>query len=243
MFVPPAFRMDRAASLAFAASRGFGLVVAHDGMRPVAAALPFRLDYRDDGSPRAQLHVARANPLAALAERGGEWLIAVSGADAYVAPGWYVSPDQVPTWLYETVHLSGAVRVLPARREHLDRITQQFEQPVQGQPAWEPGRVTSGRLAAMMNAIVAVEMEIGLVEGSAKLNQHKSDADHVGVVLGLQKVNDPRGERSDAVLRTAIGERSDAVLRTAMARQIAERMVALRPHLSYEPATKEACDV
>ena len=55
-------------------------------------------------------HVARGNPLAALADGTSHWLLAVNGADAYVSPDWYVSPDQVPTWLYQAVHLTGPVR-------------------------------------------------------------------------------------------------------------------------------------
>lgn len=219
MYAPSVFRMDRSACLAFAAARGFGLVVAYDGVRPVASPLPFHLDYRDDGGPRATFHVARGNPLATLAARGGNWLIAVSGADAYVSPTWYVSPDQVPTWLYEAVHLSGEVRVLPDTRGQIDRLTRQFERSAEHVPAWQPERVTPGRLHALVQAIVAIEMEITLVEGSAKLNQNKSDADHQAVVAGLRGLNQP------------------------IADQIAARMVALRPHLSYETATKEACDV
>ncbi len=217
MHVPPAFRLDRATSLAFAARRGFGLVVAHDGERPIASPLPFQLDYTSDGSPRAQFHVARANPLAGLAARGGSWLIAVSGADAYVSPDWYVSRDQVPTWLYEAVHLSGPVRVLSETRDHLEQMTRAFEPASAGAAAWRPHRVTPGRLAAMMQAIVAVEVEVERVEGSAKLNQHKSDVDHAAVAARLREHSGP------------------------MARQIAERMVALRPHLSYERA-KDVCD-
>ena len=38
--------------------------------------------------------------------------MAVNGADAYVSPDWYASPDQVPTWLYQSVHLTGTVRQL-----------------------------------------------------------------------------------------------------------------------------------
>jgi len=52
-------------------------------------------------------HVARNNPLAKLADGKSQWLMAVTGADAYVSPDWYVSPDQVPTWLYQAVHLTG----------------------------------------------------------------------------------------------------------------------------------------
>src|SRR5687768_7605 len=125
MYVHPAFKADRSASLAFASGRGFGLVVACSGGRPTASPLPFHLDYRPSGTPRLGFHVARNNPLAELAAKGGTWLVAVSGADAYVSPDWYVSHDQVPTWLYEAVHLSGPVRVLSddEPREHLDELS------------------------------------------------------------------------------------------------------------------------
>ena len=42
-----------------------------------------------------------------LADGKSSWLLRVNGADAYVSPDWYVSPDQVPTWLYQAVHLTG----------------------------------------------------------------------------------------------------------------------------------------
>jgi transcriptional regulator len=217
VYAHPAFRIDRTACLAFAAARGFGLVVAYDGTRPVASPLPINLSYRNDGAPYAQFHVARGNPLAALAARGEAWLIAISGADTYVSPDWYVSPEQVPTWLYETVHLTGRVKVTPPQdtRDHLDRLTERFEQTSSDKPAWTTQRLSAGRREAMMQAIVALEMDIEQVEGSAKLNQNKSEADHVAVVTQLRMQNDP------------------------MARQIATRMVALRPELDYENAAKE----
>src|SRR5664279_1602102 len=99
MYTPTMFKPDRAASLAFAQARGFGLVCASDGARPIASSLPFYLTYADDGTPRAAFHVARHNPLVTLADGTSSWLLAVTGADAYVSPDWYVSPDQVPTWL------------------------------------------------------------------------------------------------------------------------------------------------
>ena len=217
MYVQPAFRIDRSDCLAFAAARGFGLVVAHDGTRPTGSPLPFDISYRDDGTPVASFHVARNNPLTALAARGDIWLLAVSGADAYVSPEWYVTPEQVPTWLYETVHLSGRVRIAPTpdKRGHLDRMTAHFERPDTGAPMWTSERLTPGRREAMLNAIVAIEMDIEQVEGSAKLNQNKSKADFQAVVMHLREQDD------------------------AMARQIAARMVALKPNLSYEDATKE----
>lgn len=208
MYIHPAFRMERAASLAFAAARGFGLVIACDAGRPLASPLPFRIDGLEDGTPRLALHVARVNPLAEAAARGGTWMVAVDGADAYVSPEWYASHDQVPTWLYETVQLSGPVRVVSheARRTHLVQLSQRFEG---GEPPWTPDRVTPARRDMLTQAVIAIEMDIETVEGSAKLNQHKSDADQVNIVRALARQDD-RG-----------------------AHIIAHRMMALRPNLDY----------
>src|SRR5947209_18336114 len=96
MFTRPFFQPDRAASLAFAAARGFGTVCAHDGIRPVASALPFCLEYLSDGTPLVAFHVARGNALAALADGKSHWLVAANGAERYASHRWYASPAQVP---------------------------------------------------------------------------------------------------------------------------------------------------
>ena len=125
MYTPPPFKSDRAASLAFAEARGFGTICVFDGKKPIASQLPFYLTSADDGTPRALFHVARGNPLAQLADGASSWLLAVNGADAYVSADWYVSADQVPTWLYQSVHLTGIVRKLERGRAcRPDRCTQ-----------------------------------------------------------------------------------------------------------------------
>src|SRR5947209_6647176 len=158
MFTRPFFQPDRAASLAFAAARGFGTVCAFDGTRPVASALPFCLEYLSDGTPVAAFHVARGNALAALADGKSRWLIAVNGADAYVSPNWYASPDQVPTWLYQAVHLSGTVRKMSDHElgDHLDALSAKFEGRLVPKTPWTSSKMTAGRLDAMKKAIVGL---------------------------------------------------------------------------------------
>jgi transcriptional regulator len=190
MYTPPMFKPERAASLGFAEARGFGTVCAWDGSKPVASSLPFILTSADDGTPQAAFHVARHNPLLKLADGKSRWLMAVTGSDAYVSPDWYASPDQVPTWLYQAVHLSGAVRMMSDRElgPHLDALSARFESWLAPKPLWTSSKMTAGRLDAMKKAIVGLVMSVDEVEGSFKLNQHKSETDYAAVAgaLGLQ---------------------------------------------------------
>src|ERR1700738_1917166 len=217
MFTRPYFEPDRAASLAFVDRAGFGVFCAYDGGKPLASSLPCCLEYLNDGTPCVSFHVARGNALAALA--GGmsscnssiksPWLLAVNGADAYVSPHWYASPDQVPTWLYQAVHLSGPVRVMTGQQlaAHLDALSARFESWLAPKPPWTIGEMTAGRREALKQAIVGLVMTIEGIEGSFKLNQHKSDADHVAIADALALQTD------------------------ADSREIARTVVALRPQL------------
>jgi transcriptional regulator len=212
MYTPPQFKADRAASLAFAETRGFGLVCAWDGAKPIASSLPFYLTFADDGTPRAAFHVARHNPLVKLADGAASWLLAVNGADAYVSPDWYVSPDQVPTWLYQAVHLTGTVRKLSDNElaEQIDTLSAKFEDWLLPKKPWTSSKMTAGRLDTLKKGIVGLVMTVEQVEGSFKLNQHKSDADH-------------------AAIASALVQRQDEAAQT-----IGKQMVALRPQLDYK---------
>ena len=184
-------------------------ICAWDGEKPVASALPFCLAFADDGTPMASFHVARGNALARLAGGRSRWLLAVNGADAYVSADWYVSPDQVPTWLYQAVHLTGTVDLMPEGElgAHLDALSAKFESWLAPKPPWTVDKVSAGRREMLKKAIVGLVMTVEEIEGSFKLNQHKSDADHMAVETALAKQDD------------------------AASRQIAGSMRGLRPQL------------
>ncbi|MGL6209373.1 MAG: FMN-binding negative transcriptional regulator, partial [Paracoccaceae bacterium] len=82
----PAFRSaSRDANLAFARSRGFGVLTVNGAEGPLCAHIPFEVS--EDGT-EVRLHLARSNPIA----RAGlpvAAVMVVSGADAYVSPDWY----------------------------------------------------------------------------------------------------------------------------------------------------------
>jgi transcriptional regulator len=205
MYTPPMFKPERAASLGFAQTRGFGTVCAWDGGKPVASSLPFILTSADDGTPQAAFHVARHNPLLKLADGKSRWLMAVTGSDAYVSPDWYASPDQVPTWLYQAVHLSGAVQVMSDHElgPHLDALGARFEGWLAPKPPWTTSKMTAGRLDAMKKAIVGLVMAVDEVEGSFKLNQHKSETDYAAVAGALGSQTDAGAQRIAQLMREA----------------------------------------
>jgi transcriptional regulator len=159
--------------------------------------------------------------LGQVAEKGGTWLVAVQGHDAYVSPDWYASAEQVPTWLYETVQLSGPVRVIPAdhTRQHTEALSAKFESWLAPKAPWLLDKVPDRRREMLLSAIVAVEMTVETVEGAFKLNQHKQDEDHVAIATALRRQDDPSS------------------------RAIAERMIALRPNLDYRMSDTKATAV
>lgn len=207
MYIPPAFKIDRATSLEFASSHGFGLAIAFDGIRPIASPLPFVLDYTRDGTPRLTCHVARGNPIATCAD-GRNWLIAVSGPHTYISPHWYASPDQVPTWLYQTVHLSGPSRILTPEEliDNLERLSAKFEAGLDPKPAWTMAEISAGRREMLLKAIIGIAVAVEVVEGSFKLNQNKSEADAASVADALAALDNADAKALASLLRARVSQ-------------------------------------
>jgi transcriptional regulator len=203
MYTPLLFKPDRAAALGFARARGFGTVCVWDGNKPIASSLPFILTSADDGTPLAAFHVARGNPLLNFADGTSSWLLAVNGADAYVSADWYLSPDQVPTWLYQAVHLTGVVRKQSeqALGPHLDALSAKFEDWLAPKPPWTTSKMTAARLDALKKAIVGLVMTVEEIEGSFKLNQTKSEADYAAVANALGAQADTNAQQIAGLMR------------------------------------------
>ena len=188
MYVPPVFKVDPDKALAFIAERGFGIIAAVDGARPVAVHVPFLFDRGADGTVRLEAHVARANPFHEVIARAPEVLIAVSGPDAYVSPDWYVAKDQVPTWNYIAVHLRGRACALPASAtlDHVDRLTAAFEARLAPKLPWRSMKMSETKRSAMLTAIVAFEIAVNGLDAQWKLGQHKPRPDRIEVARMLE---------------------------------------------------------
>lgn len=85
------------------------------------------------------------------------------------------------------MHLSGPVRLLSDDElsVQIDTLSDKFEHWLLPKKPWTSGKMTAGRLEAMKKAIVGLVMNVEEVEGSFKLNQHKSDADYAAISNAL----------------------------------------------------------
>ncbi|MFA7505192.1 MAG: FMN-binding negative transcriptional regulator [Burkholderiaceae bacterium] len=207
--IRPPFRMNDDEAVAFAAKRGFGVVIAADSDGPRGSHVPFTI-HRAEGRLVAQFHLTAKNPLIGLADGRTRFLLVVSGADAYVSNDWYESPDQVSTWLYEAVHLSGIGRLRPTseNRPHGDELLAVSEARLPKQP-WSMATMEPDKRESMLAMIRVIDIEVDRIEGQSKLNHHKIDVDHVAVARHLARSED------------------------SAARHLAARMRALRPDLDY----------
>lgn len=176
---------------AFIEARRFATLVLAGPDGPQAAHIPMILNRDAAGKPVSlEGHVARNNPVAAIAAQPVRALAIFSGADAYVTPSLYLSKREhgkvVPTWNYIASHVTGVVEAFSdavALRRQIGRLTDMME----GSAAvpWAVTDAPDDYIAKMINGITGLSLAIESIEGVAKLSQNRPEADRAGVLSGF----------------------------------------------------------
>lgn len=178
MYIPKHFEVtDRDVLCAFINENAFGQLVSTVGGRLFSTHMPFLLS---DDSTRLIGHVARLNPQHTELD-GQEVLITLQGPHDYISPSWYASAG-VPTWNYQAVHVYGRGRVFDdtdALRSVVAALTEKYEAAFER--PWQPDYK-----AAMLSAIVGVEVTISEIQGKFKLSQNRPAQDQRQVVTQLK---------------------------------------------------------
>jgi transcriptional regulator len=170
----PAFRdADTQTALGTARERGFGTLVLSTTGAPLIAHVPFLLS--EDGL-EADLHLVRSNPICRACSTPQPATLAVNGPDGYISPDWYGIPDQVPTWNYVAVHLTGMLHPLPpdALEPMLAEQSAAYEARLPKVP-WTMDKMTTDTRARFLRMILPFRMTITSVNSTFKLNQNKPD--------------------------------------------------------------------
>lgn len=174
----PIFRQSSTKrDLDFAAQVGFGMLcaTADSAQPPMLAHVPFLLS---ETRGFAELHLARGNAIVKARLNRLPAAIAIQGSHGYISPDWYGVEDQVPTWNYVAVHITGTLIRLDQGeiRRLVDELSDHFEGRIDGKIPWRTDKMTAGAVEKMLVQIVPFRFEIEDVQGTWKLNQNKPDA-------------------------------------------------------------------
>lgn len=170
----PAFRnTSEQTALEFVREMGFGLLTVNGAREPLISHIPYIVD-----GDHVDLHLVRSNPIARLVKEDTSAKIAVVGPHSYISPDWYGVEDQVPTWNYVAVHLTG--QLSPLTDEDLlpllDKLSDEFETRLAPKPVWKTDKVSEDALKKMLRMIQPFRFTISDIQSTYKLNQNKPDA-------------------------------------------------------------------
>ncbi|WP_323783910.1 FMN-binding negative transcriptional regulator [Thalassovita sp.] len=177
-------KASRQQNLDFAKATGFGiLAAADDGGAPLMSHIPFLIEGDD-----VIFHLVRSNPIVPLLKGPRQVRFAISGPHGYISPDWYGIEDQVPTWNYVAVHLTGPAELLPQDDllGVLDRLSDRFEADLAPKPVWKSDKMPEQAMTRLMRMIVPARMRIETVDGTWKLAQNKPEAARIAAADAMQ---------------------------------------------------------
>ena len=195
MYIPPINRVDDWDEIVrfVASSRAADLVTINRDGLPIATLMPAVWEGALDAPlnyGRLVMHMARGNPQWRSIQEGTQGLAIVRGAQAYISPTNYANKDTdhkvVPTWNYQTVHLSGVVEVsedIELLRQIVTDLTAHHEE--NRELPWKVEQSDPRYFEAELKGIVAVTLLVSKVEAKSKISQNKSPAERERIVEDL----------------------------------------------------------
>lgn len=147
-------------------------------------------------------HVARANPVAKLAE-GSAAVAVFSGPHAYISPLHYASDFNVPIWNYAAVHCRATLGFIDDQARAWDLLRDQV-QAFEGDAGWQLPE--EERFRRLVKGIRFFELQNPTLEATLKFNQNKTEADVLSVIAQLRQTDPPAADMMVSANREVHGE-------------------------------------
>lgn len=178
MFVPRHFAIEDNNEIDdFIEKNDFGILISQVDDLPFATHIPFHRSQKD----LLQAHLAKANPQWQQLD-GQKVLVVLPGNHDYISPTWYANPG-VPTWNYQTVHISGTAKCF-TDSDRLLKLVKTLSETYERsrEPMWDGEFENS-----MLNAIVGIDIHIESLQCKYKLSQNRPVEDRENVIQKLQE--------------------------------------------------------
>lgn len=202
MYIPTEFELkDRKQIQAFLEQHRFG-ALAVNGVNgtPEIVHIPFSCEFADP-LKFLEFHVAKENPVIAALSQAKQGKLIVTGAHGYISSSVYTHVN-VPTYNYESVHVSGNVERLTdsGLKQHLTKLVDSFEAGRENKvhmSQWPAALIDS-----YMQEIVGFRLEIREVEAAFKLSQNRNEVDFNRILDDLNKRTLNDQQLADAMKQT-----------------------------------------
>lgn len=187
MDIPPLYsNSDREQILDFLRSQAFGLFVSPGGEYPEASHLPYTIDVEADDW-YLYTHMGTANRHKAFLNDSSGHLFIVQGVDHYISSTWY-DHENVPTWNYISVHLSGQVEVQEgeAALDNIRRLMNRLESPDTSSRSLD--KLDHDMVRREMRGLIAFRLKVQKIEAARKLSQNRDQKNYDHVIFELENI-------------------------------------------------------
>jgi transcriptional regulator len=189
MYIPEHFRVrDHAEAIAFMRANPFAILISSTGDGPFATHLPVFV--RETGADLIlRGHVAKANPHWRHLEQQAHCMTIFHGPHAYVSASNYTTRENVPTWNYGAVHVSGNARVF-ARAEQVQEVLDELIGTFEPAYADQWASLNDAYRERMLSHIVGFEIAVTKIEAKFKLSQNRTKEEQANVIASLEQAED-----------------------------------------------------
>ncbi len=194
MYVPEHFQEKRPDEIRrIIEQHSLGTLVSHGANGLDANQIPFELVEMEGERGILRAHVARNNPLWQDVDNDSEVLVVFRAMESYISPNWYPSKQEthrlVPTWNYQVVNVYGKIRFTDDAkflRAVVGRLTRTHEASAEGEKAWRMADAPPDYIAAMLEAIVGIEIAFTRIAAKSKLSQNREMRDRLSAAEALE---------------------------------------------------------
>lgn len=195
MYIPPINQVNNWSEIErfVEAARAADLITVDTTGLPIATLLPTVWEIEDlerEKFGRVIMHMARGNQQWKSINSGTQGLAIFHGAQAYISPTNYENKltdhKVVPTWNYQSVHMSGIVEVNEDEevlRQIVTNLTALHESPREF--PWSVTESDPHYFDLQLKGIVAVILHVTKVEAKSKISQNKSQEERKRIVEDL----------------------------------------------------------
>ena len=151
--------------------------------KPLLTHIPF---IYNDKIGRLVAHIDKNNPQLETLQDGANVTVVFKGPDCYISPSIYDSENQLPTWNYIIVHITGTIQLIndpEAAKQSMITMTEFLEEPDHKFILHK----NNPKMDRFVNYIQAFEIDITNWEGKFKLSQDKSEVDQTNAKNELIK--------------------------------------------------------